>query len=251
MCCFSRQINSVENTRIFARVLPENRQALVYAMSLDTPADVAMILPIPVAADSGEEAVKFISLEKYPEFFTQLQRCFPVARSFGWKSDELPKAAAGAAPLKVHEVGAFNASFVPTIKDFSRLDEQFRLPNGVWEKLDGYAKYGFAVFKLRKGNSKVHPMAFTFPTAMPGKLFFPTVHIHDGEVHARAEFDHVLYCQPTPRGLVEPHRWEESNVLAALHVDMRKSQGLVTGNSHIYRRTMNGTLANKDLIVTV
>jgi hypothetical protein len=45
---------------------------------------------------------------------------------------------------------------------------------------------------------------------MPDKLFFPTVHIHDGKMQVRAGFDHVLYAQPNPRGLVEPLRWEES-----------------------------------------
>jgi len=38
--------------------------------------------------------------------------------------------------------------------------------------------------------------AFTFPHAKGAKLFFPTVHVHDGEVHKTAEFDHELYLQP-------------------------------------------------------
>jgi hypothetical protein len=248
MCCFSARIDSVQNTRIFARPLPENRQALVYAMSLDTPKDVAMILPFPVAPGSGEDAVQFISLEKYPDFFTDLHLCFNNPKSFSRANDDARPVAGGA--LKIHEVGAFNASFVPTIKDFGRLDAQFRLPDGVWEKLGNYAKYGFAVFKLRKGRADVHPMAFTFPTAMPGKVFFPTVHIHDGIVHDRAEFDHVLYCQPMPRGLVEMHRWGESEDLASRRVDAKKSKGLVDGKAHVYRRAMNGKMANKDVIVT-
>jgi len=247
MCCFSQLINSVENTRIFARSLPENRQALVYSMSLDTPKDVAMILPIPVAPDSGDDAVKFISFEKYPDFFTDLHGCFRNPKFLSRKFDGLP--ANAGRELKVHEVGAFNASFVPTIKDFSRLDAQFRLADGVWEKLDGYGKYGFAVFKLRKGRADVHPMAFTFPTALVGKVFFPTVHIHDGEVHARADFDHVLYCQKIPGDSFAVSDWKESPELPASAVNIVAARGIVDPRLHVYGKTLKGRLPNTDTVL--
>jgi hypothetical protein len=249
MCCFSRKVTSVSATRIFARLLPNNRQALVYSMNLDTPGDVAMILPIPVAAGSGEDAVKFHALDGYAEFFTHLDLLFPRPQTLSFSRSALPAAGAAPAPLKVVEVGAFNASFAPTVKDFGRLDEQFRLPDTVWEKIGAYSKYGFAVFKLRKGNSKVHPMAFNFPTALNGKLFFPTVHIHDGTVHALAEFDHILYAQPGHDRGVDIHQWEESESLASRDVSIQRAKGLVAGRAHIYKRRMSGKLKNEDVIV--
>lgn len=247
MCCFSGPVLAVTSTNIFARALPEKRQALIYSMHLNAPKDVAMILPIPVAEGSGDDALKFVSFEKYPTFFEDLSLCFPVSRA--WKFDAPIAAAAGGAPLKVHAVGNFNASFVPAIKDFSRLDPQFRLPNGVWEKLGQYSNYGFAVFKLRKGDTDVHPMAFTFPTAMPDKLFFPTVHIHDGKVHPKADFDHVLYAQPNPRGLFS--RWQESEVPVSSKVAVGKCGGLVHAQGHVHRRFLNGELKNEDVIIGV
>lgn len=249
MCCFSGKVTSVNATKIFARSLPNDRQALVYSMRLDIPSDVAMILPIPVAPGSGEDAVKFHAFDEYASFFTHLDSLFPRPKAYRLSRSIPPMPAAASAPLKVVEVGAFNASFVPTIRDFSRLDAQFRLPDGVWEKLGNYAKYGFAVFKLRKGNSSVHPMAFDFPTALPGKLFFPTVHIHDGSVHARAEFDHVLYAQPAHERGIDGHAWEESEALASRDVAIGKTKGLVAGSAHVYRRKMVGTLKNEDVIV--
>jgi hypothetical protein len=216
MCCFSVNVRSVSKTRIFARLLPENRQALIYSMSLDTPEDVAMILPIPVPPGSGEKAVRFISFEKYADVFEDIERTFPrlVPLGFGGiKSRALP--AAEDDKLEVQKVGSFDASFVPSIKDFSRLDAQFRLPDGVWEKIGNYAKFGFAVFKLQKGNQTVHPMAFAFPTAMPGRIFFPTVHIHDGKVHKTAEFDHTLFAQTASGRAPEALGWEESETLAS------------------------------------
>lgn len=249
MCCFSGNVRSVTNTRIFARLMASNRQALIYSMSLDTPSDVAMILPIPVAAGSGEAAVRFVSFEKYPSVFTDIARTFPQPRV---RTDSLVKMAPlpAAAPLKVETVGAFNASFVPTIKDFSRLDAQFRLPDGVWEKLGNYAKYGFAVFKLREGrHADLHPMAFTFPTALAGKLFFPTVHIHDGKVHEKAGFDHTLYAQTASGRAPAFFGWQESEKVASADVQMGDTQGLIDGPGHFFRRKMNGTLENVDVIV--
>ena len=250
MCCFSGKITLVRATKIFARALPDKRQALVYSMHLDTPEDVAMILPIPVAEGTGEDAVKFHAFDGYPQFFTHLDSLFPRIRVR--QSGAPALGAFGASPpppLKVVEVGAFNASFVPTVNDFGRLDPQFRLPDAVWQKVGNYAKYGFAVFKLRKGNSKVHPMAFDFPTALEGRLFFPTVHIHDGEAHPRADFDHILYAQAARDGALDMHAWQESEALAARDVSMAKSKGLVAGTAHVYKRTMFGELKNADVIV--
>jgi hypothetical protein len=249
MCCFSGPVTSVANTRIFARLLPENRQALIYSMALDTPTDVAMILPIPVAAGSGPDAVKFISLEEYPEIFTHIHRTFPQLKSMYQARRAAPAAAMDAPNLKVHTVGAFDASFVPSVRDFSRLDARFRLPDGVWEKLGQYSRYGFAVFKLRKGkHGNVHPMAFTFPTALPGKRFFPTVHIHDGEVHPKADFDHTLYAQTESGNAPGFFGWEESETLASGVVDLEKARGLISGTAHFFRRKMVGELRNVDVI---
>ncbi len=57
-------------------------------------------------------------------------------------------------------------------------------------------------------------MAFEFPHRDPTRLFFPTVHVHDGRVHARAEFD--------------------------------RAAGLVDGDAHCLRRTIRGLAPNQD-----
>ncbi|HEY5937911.1 MAG TPA: hypothetical protein VIU61_24850, partial [Kofleriaceae bacterium] len=77
----------------------------------------------------------------------------------------------------------------------SRLDPRFRVPEVLFEAVPEYADYGFAVFQLGAGKMTVHPMAFTFPTRSPDRLFFPTVHVHDGRFHSTAKFDHALYYQ--------------------------------------------------------
>ena len=248
MCCFSRTVQSVADTNIFARAGRDGRQFLAYSMKFRSTEDLAMILPIPTPPRSPEDAVRFVNLEKYPEFFTDLNKGFPeppAPRSA--KTDGPPPPAPAGAPLAVVEVGGFEASFVPTVGDFARLDARFRLPADTWERLPQYRDFGFAVFKLKKpdrGDRKVHPMAFDFPRADRAVLFFPTVHIHDGSVPARARFDHALYCQ-----LAEAPRtgWEESPGLANGFVDARKAEGLIDPDGHVYRRQMRGVFENRDV----
>src|SRR5262245_19137603 len=102
MCCFSRPVDLVANTNSFARASKDGRQFLVYAMTLSAKEDLSMILPIPTPKDAKEDAVKFINLEKYADFFKDLLAGFPVPKdiSRGPKHGDGPKNE----PLKVVEV---------------------------------------------------------------------------------------------------------------------------------------------------
>ncbi len=254
MCCFSRHVEQVSNTNIFARGSKEGRQFIVYSMNIQTKEDLAMILPIPVPKGSPDDAVRFIDLKGYATFFDDMPRGFPQPKSAsrdgaGGFGGGLGKAK----PLPVVDVGDFGASFVPSIKDFSRLDERFRLPDTAWGKLPQYRDYGFAVFKLKEGQAKkqqkVHPMALEFPRAKREKLFFPTVHIHDGKVHAQADFDHALYCQPTGSERLPMRQWTESVQLASQFLKVDKTEGIVQGESHVYLRVIRGKQKNEDVVV--
>ena len=188
MCIFSRPVGHVAATRIFARSLPDGSQALAYSMNVELGEPTAMILPLPIPPGSGEDAIRFVDLSGYPTFFEDVSKAFPApAPALGRM---LAAQAAPVRTLKVHKVGSFVASFVPSLNDFSRLDECFRLPASVASKLP-YEDWGFAVFQLEDkrgllGGAKrqtIHPMAFVFPRRDPRTLFFPTKHVHDGAVH--------------------------------------------------------------------
>jgi hypothetical protein len=247
MCCFSGRVRNVADTKIFARASKDDRQFLVYSMKFKADDAVAMILPLPVPKAPKEDAVKFISLEKYEKFFEDMYQGFPQPLSA-----PPPESRAGSAKepkLKVVEVGSFEASFVPTVKDFARLDKRFRLPDDVWEKLGQYKDFGFAVFKLKAGEQTVHPMAFEFPRRDAKKLFFPTVHIHDGKVHDKAEFDHMLYCQIAEGESLGMFDWQESDSHAVNFMKCDKTEGIVTKDAHVYLREMHGKLKNEDVLV--
>ncbi len=240
MCCFSAEIRSVTNTQIFARFGPGQTQHVVYAMSLDTSRSVAMILPLPVQDAQQPDALKFHNLEAHPNFFSDLERAFYVPPPPG------AKASTAAPMLPVEVVGAYEASFVPSVADFARLDRRFRLPEKTWSSLPQYRDFAFAVFKLRRGRHDVHPMAFTFRAQDEGRLFFPTMHIHDGEVHEEAEFHHTLYCQGLRMG---GKAWTESPKIASQVMSRELPGGLVSPDHHFHKLSLYGMLPNHDIAV--
>jgi hypothetical protein len=248
MCCFSRHVRHVSQTEIFARGAAFGRQVLVYKMSADLPEELAMILPLPVPPSSPEDAVQFIDLSAYDGFFDDLRKGFPEPVSRGVVSAGIP-APAAQHMLVVHEVGDFEASFVPSVKDFARLDPRFRLPDGVWEALPGYAAFGFAVFKLKAGKKALHPMAFEFPRRSPTALFFPTVHVHDGQVHEDARFDHALYLQEDEVHSAPDSHWERSTGPARDFVDCTRARGVVEPSAFVRLRRIHGLYRNADIVV--
>ena len=234
MCIFSQKAN-VSKTKIFARSGKENTQYLVYSMIVKAEKELAMILPLPVAQMSKD--ITFINLEKYPEFFDDLAKGYLTLSRGQAKTD---------AKLAVVEVGSFIASFVPTAKDFGKVDDKFRLPDDVWAKLPQFKDYGFAVFQLKSGEKNIHPMALSFPRADRKRLYFPTVHVHDGKVADKDEFDHTLYSQATNGETIL--EWEESIQPVEIYCkNFKKAQGIIEGSEHLYRKELKGKQKNEDV----
>lgn len=265
MCIFSQPVESVSNTKIFARLGDGDWQHLVYQMNFASQRDNAIILPLPVQPGVGEQdGLKFVSLKHYENFFQDMQRGFPIvlpdapgrSRSFS-NSVDSPK-------LAVREVGDFVASFVPTQQDFQRLDPQFRIPQSSWDLIPKYADYGFAVFQLKSKAGKPHPMAFRFRSRLAAEadrsIFFPTVHIHDGQVHKREGFDHVMYLQApefddicgayVKRGYHVTDQatgYVRSVGPAGEFCRIEKANGMIAGDQLVHRLQMKGQFRNDDI----
>jgi hypothetical protein len=261
MCIFSQPVISVNNTQIFARRTASNTQHLVYQMNYESAHRNAMILPIPVRQPVFDKRLRFIDLSHYETFFDDLAKGFPFRAPISFSCGETTFDAALAHDLKVFNVGNYIASFVPTIADFSRLDDRFTLPAATWNKVPQYRNYGFAVFQLAEGSLRPHPMAFDFETDS-NHIFFPTVHIHDGEVHSSEDFDHVLYlqhagfdsrvsgyinCDATDRttGLIR------SEHTAADFCKIDDARGIVAGDLLVHRMNIRGNHANQDTEIQV
>ena len=200
---------------------------------------------------SAENCLAFVDLSGYSDFFDDLDSGFPQDRSEVLFTDEFSDDASRSDTLEVHEVGDFEASFVPSVQAFDRLDARFRLPPNTWERLPQYGDWGFAVFKLKAGSLTVSPMALTFPRRDASALYFPTTHIHDGEVHPEAEFDHALYCQQ-PGEAVESVSgdWERSGEAASKFANVDASRGLIAADQRVLRLAMHGMHRNEDVYCT-
>ncbi|MEZ5133860.1 MAG: hypothetical protein R2699_02035 [Acidimicrobiales bacterium] len=253
MCMFSQPVERVARTRIFARAGEDDTQLLAYAMSVAAAGPVAMVLALPTPPDPAEDAVRFIDLSGYADLFDDLAAAFPRPQA----SRGAPAPAALGAALAVHAVGDFEASFVPTVRDFDRLDERFRLPDNVWRKLPELADRSFAVSQLRGDaeapvDGDVHPMAFAFERHDPSTLFFPTVHVHDGSVPRRARFDHTLYWQAADLDDVSSGDAMVAPAAAvAAAVDADRSAGLVDPTLPCAALRLVGKRPNTDTTVPV
>jgi len=211
-----------------------------------------MILPIPVAAESGRDDVQFVALDDYPQFFGDLEAHFNEIKS----NVKLLGQTGTRASLKVHHVGAFEASFVPDMDQWDRLDRRFTIPREIWRQLPAYETFGFVVFKLQPGKHvNVHPMAFSFPTQDPNTVFFPTVHIHDGTIHETADFDHVLYTQNEPSRPIsresQPNFWLPSGASASRYLRTERTRGLVDPNAPCFQSAVVGSWKNSDVLVRI
>jgi hypothetical protein len=253
---FSQAVERVSNTSIFARMTLRNTQILVYAMTLTARSELAMVLPLPTPPRAPEDAVRFINLERYPTYFADMRSGFPSPMIISFSAGGLTSGAAPA-PLVVHDVGAFEASFVPTVADFARLDRRFALAPQIFNALPAYRDWGFAVFKLkgfgasaRAAQKAIHPMAFELRPRDTRALFFPTVHVHDGVVHETASFDHELYCQLSPEVAPRMTAWEASTQPAASFMNNDKVEGTILGGDPIHRRRLEGLLPNRDQWIT-
>jgi hypothetical protein len=223
------------------------RQILVYSMAYAARGPLAMVLPLPIARGAGEDALSFISLEDCPDFFDHLDRGF-YRRPTGDDIEDMMLGGVDVeATLEVHEVGDYEASFVPRPEDFGRLDERYRLPPDVWLQLNTYRDWGFAVFKLKStAGATVHPMAFSFPRRERGRLFFPTLHVHRRSVDPTARFDHWLYCQPEPAMNWHLRGWSDSDQPAGAFVDCPRAAELLDPGFPCWRMQIKGMQKNAD-----
>lgn len=266
MCCFSGTVTHVAKTRIFARPLEDGTQAIVYAMDVGAPSDVAMILPLPVPPNGPEDAVRFVALAGYEDFFDDLAKAFPAPATFAVHGGMPSRGGPAPQTLAVHRVGDFVASYVPHPRDFARLDRRFRLPEEVLGKVPAYGDWGFAVFQLAKLETTPrsrHPMAFVFPRRHREHVFFPTLHVHDGHVPERARFDHTLFVQwphrTPPSSLEVEVEWTPGTytpqsagffpAMATLGavVDLARAKGLVHTDEPAFSTSIGGLQRNQDV----
>jgi hypothetical protein len=184
--CMMIEMARVSSTDIFA-TRHEGRDVLVYGAKLESLKQNAMILPLPLRQQGSH--VELLDLSGYPRFFRDLFCEYFLIPSF------CPPAFGP--PIEVFTVGSFEASIVPSIDDFVRLDRRFQLSAGIRSVLiERYADWSFVVYQFGKGKHELHPFGVKFESRFSNHIFFPTVHVHDGaHAPAAATFAHNFYAQ--------------------------------------------------------
>jgi len=82
--------------------------------------------------------------------------------------------------------------------------------------------------------------------------FSPPVHIHDGTVHPKADFDHTLYCQPhhDHHLCAWPHLAGVGWACQRIHAG-GQDKGVIEADQHCYQRQLHGQLPNRDTILKI
>lgn len=252
MCIFTEDINTVHDTRIFARQ-DGNKQSIVYDMYLDSNNDTAMVLPIPIPLINryDPDAVEFIDLSNCSNFFDDIEELFPKRVSASSITTDFMDG--GDKIIEVKSIGAYEASYVPSAMDFKRLDPRFRLKDRFFKQASEYLNYSFVVFKLKPCKSKVHPIAFWFPKENDGKLFYPTKHMHNGVIKDNEYFSHILYGQASNvSSNVEYASSSDSTfVLSLLSKISELSLGIVSRDETLFKKDVYGEHNNSDMWLSV
>jgi hypothetical protein len=207
MCIILAQVQHVNATKIFTCFTEDQRrQFLVYSNEVETDEDDnVMILPVP-----NPDSVIFVNLSKYSKLFDDLEANFIKSRrpSYNMTASLSRSAAIGDSlerpRLVVHDVGSYSASIVPSVNDFDRIDTtHFTLPHDLETILRSTydSQFGFIVCKLRRGNHKYHPFAYSHIKHDKNLLFIPTLHYHPhafglAKTHD-ADWDHIIYSVGT------------------------------------------------------
>ena len=226
-----------QRIQMFARMNNFGEQVLVIALHALVAVDAALVLPLPVKP-GGRCAFADV---RYDELFFALERCWEPSLVISdnplLEADLLGKLLDAAAP-------ASNGVFFATRADLARLDAKLRPPAPV---IAHYADYGFAVFRLPKGERNVAPLALVFESRDPSRIYFPTLRLVDGKMPERVKMDHRVFLQSWTGKRIEG--FIESDTAAAEHVDIAAARGLVRGELRGYRTELRGERKNDDLWV--
>jgi hypothetical protein len=134
-----------------------------------------MILPVPFP-----NSVSFHNLENYENFFTDCEKCF-VRQTRGYSAMNSLGAKNETDTLEVFSVGSYNVSLGYSLKDLEKVDTSvFTISKELEEMLKKYYSnpvFGFIICKLKYGNEKYHPFAYSHNIA-DEKVFIPTKHFH-------------------------------------------------------------------------
>ena len=224
MCIIQGEVKHVSNTKIFVAPLIDGRQLTVYcnevSMGKNNTQNLAMILPFP------KSNCEFFDLSDYSNLFEDLNYIINWPKANSTRESQASSLHTYSNNLKVFKVGSYSASIVPSIADFSRIDQNiFTLNPKIFSFLsEMYEKdYSFVVCQLDI-DKKYHPFGYIHMPLPSGQLFVPTMHYHDhgidgltlstpfvtenkssGPSILNVDWDHEIYVWNRPLQVIPPY----------------------------------------------
>ena len=200
MCIILARVESVSNTQLYiSSSKTKERQLVIYTNKVTSPDSNAMILPVP-----NPLSVELLNFRHYKDIFEDCQKCFrhydDTRHLYATRSLACSASDSHRPVLPVYTIGSYQASIVPSLDDFDRLNTNILRVNPEVASLlrKTYdSEFGFLVCQLKRGNHQYHPFAYTHSIHSNRLLFVPTLHYHLGEKGSSADWDHTIYSPMT------------------------------------------------------
>lgn len=148
-----------------------------------------MILPVPSTKEGAD--ISLVSMEGAEDLFKVLNEIYtPRARSMGLSKSKSRETFS----LEVKKVGDYDVSIVPSLRDFDRLSDIFKVSENVSEILESNYSNGFSfVVAMLNKTGSFQPLAYTHEMPRDLKMFVPTRHEHGDDEEGLPDWDHTIY----------------------------------------------------------
>jgi len=244
---FSLPVRVASTFNFFARANGDH-QFLACNFRYQAESPFTLILPLPTPPDASANAVRFINLSGYDEFFGDLRRGFPnLTRDTGKQSftDRLLEKVRDWLDLDTTQI---EFAFFPNRTVLAQMHADWPVSDAVWTALEPYAECGLVALKLEAGANRLPPMAFEFPRRDSTELTFPTA--HNLPAAAAASLRHALYAQTAQRSLqwrISINAEDERPLRARDFVKADRTLGLIDPDQPIVSRRLTGAIDNADV----
>jgi hypothetical protein len=223
---------------MFARMNNFGEQVLVVALHVEPKqnSDAILVLPLPVKP-GGRCAFADVH---YDDLFVDIAKCWEPSLVL---SDNPVLEAELLGNILADSASASNGVYFASRAELGKLDPKLRPPAAAVAK---YSDYGFAVFRMPRGQANVAPLALVFESRVPDKVFFPLLTVGvDGKIPERVRMENSLYLQTWTGKRVDT--FLESDTACFEHVDVKAARGLVRGELRAHKTELRGERKNEDL----
>ena len=249
MGIFSTPVRVASAFNFFARAQADH-QFLACSFRYEAATAFTLMLPLPTPPDAAANAVRFINLSAYDDFFRDTRRGWPdLTRDTGKQSltDRIREKVRDWLDLDTTQI---ELAFFPNQSVLADRRDRWPLPEVVWSALTPYAKFGLVGLKLEAGANRLPPIAFEFPRGASTELFFPTAHNLPRRVAQNLK--HALYAQTATRSLawrISISAEDERPLRARNFVKVDRARGLIDPDQPIMARRLSGPADNLDVRV--